>query len=100
MAQEEKKSAEDQLREAVWTWVQRVVVALVLFGAGFFAGYYNYGDAIELRQEVKELNDNIVDLKNQRETLSTKIARETRDKEVCQRDMREMKKELDAAKAD
>ena len=90
------KSAEDQLRDAVWTWVQRVVLALVLFGAGMLAGYFAWGDAIDLRQENKEKQDTIVDLKNQRETLSTKIAREKRDKEVCQRDLRELKKEMEA----
>jgi hypothetical protein len=88
---EEKKSAEDQLHDAVWTWVQRFVIAAVLFGAGLFAGYYQWGDAIDLRQTTKELEDQIVDLKNQRETLSTKIAREKRDKEVCRRALKEMK---------
>ncbi|RMD80987.1 MAG: hypothetical protein D6815_12910 [Candidatus Dadabacteria bacterium] len=87
-----EKSAEEQLHDAVWTWVQRLVIALVLFGAGLFAGYYQWGDAIELRKQNKELQDRIVDLKNERETLSTQIARERRDKEVCQRDLRELKK--------
>ena len=93
MAQEEK-TAEDQLRDAVWTWVQRFVLAGVVFGAGFFAGYYNYGDAIDLRMKTKVQQDTIVDLKNQRETLSTKIAREARDKEVCRRDLKKLKAEM------
>ncbi len=97
MAQEEK-TPEEQLRDAVWTTVQRIVIAAVLFGAGFFAAWYNYGDAVELRQTKKELEDTIVDLKNQRETLSTRIAREQRDKEVCQRDLRELKKEIEKLK--
>jgi uncharacterized membrane-anchored protein YhcB (DUF1043 family) len=87
MAQEEK-AVEEQLREAIWSGVQRVVVAAVLFGSGFFAAWYSYGDAPQLRQTKKELEDTIVDLKNQRETLSTKIAREARDKEVCMRDLK------------
>jgi hypothetical protein len=90
MAQEEK-AVEEQLREAIWSGVQRVVVAAVLFGSGFFAAWYSYGDAPQLRQTKKELEDTIVDLKNQRETLSTKIAREARDKEVCMRDLKELK---------
>ena len=47
----------------------------------------------------QELEDQIVDLKNQRETLNTRIAREQRDKEVCQRDIRELRKELTELKA-
>ena len=90
----EDKTAEDQLRDAVWTWVQRTVVALALFGAGMLAGYFRWGDAVELRHEVKVRQDTIVDLKNQRETLSTKIAREKRDKEVCRRDLKELKEEM------
>lgn len=95
MAQEEK-SAEDQLRDATWAWVQRLVLTAVLIGAGFVAARFYYGDAPALEQTNKELKDTIVDLKNQRETLSTKIAREQRDKEVCQRDLRELKKECEA----
>jgi hypothetical protein len=91
---QEEKTPEEQLHDAVWTWVGRLVMALALMGAGFFAAYYNYGDAVELRQTKKELEDNIVDLKNQRETLSTKIARETRDKEVCRRDLKKLQAEM------
>ncbi len=94
MAQDEK-SAEDQLRDATWMWVQRTVVAAVLIGAGFVGAWFQYGDAVDLRQANKVLQDTIVDLKNQRETLSTRIAREQRDKEVCQRDLRDLKKECE-----
>lgn len=90
---QEEKSAEEQLHDATWMWVQRAVLAAVLIGAGMVGGWFRWGDAAELRQTNKELQDTIVDLKNQRETLSTKIAREQRDKEVCQRDLRELKKE-------
>ena len=84
-------SAEQQLRDAVWTWVQRAVLAVVLFGAGLFSGYFRWGDAVEKRQENRELQDKIVNLKNQRETLSTRISRERRDKEVCQKELRALK---------
>ncbi len=85
------RSAEDQLHDAVWTWVQRAVLAAVLFGAGLFSGYFRWGDAVEMRQNNRELQDVIVDLKNQRETLSTRISREQRDKEVCQKALRALK---------
>ena len=87
-------SAQEELKNAVWVWTQRLVVALVLFGGGVLAAYFAWGDAGELRQHNKELQDQIVDLKNQRETLNTRIAREARDKEVCNRDLADAKKKL------
>ncbi|MFP6625558.1 MAG: hypothetical protein VCA74_00650 [Deltaproteobacteria bacterium] len=88
---DKEKTAEEELREAVWTWVGRLVMTAVLLGAGLEIGYLQWGDAIELRQTNKELHDTIVDLKNQRETLSTRISRESRYKEVCQRDLKKLK---------
>lgn len=85
------RTAEDQLHDALWTWIQRFVLAMVLFGAGLFSGYFRWGDAVEMRQNNRELQDVIVDLKNQRETLSTRISRERRDKEVCQKELRALK---------
>jgi uncharacterized protein YlxW (UPF0749 family) len=95
----EEKTAEEELKEAVWSWVQKAVVALTLFGSGIVAAYFAWGDAAELRQHNKELQDQIVDLKNQRETLNTRIARETRDKEVCNRDLQDLKKQQQAPAA-
>jgi hypothetical protein len=87
-----EKSAPEQLKENLWMGAQRLVVTAVLFGAGVFAGYFQWGDAAALRLETKQLQDQIVDLKNQRETLSTRIAREQRDKEVCRKELDEVKK--------
>jgi hypothetical protein len=97
---EQEKTAEEELREAVWGWGQKAVVTLVLFGAGYLGGYFQWGDAAELRHHKKQLEDQIVDLKNQRETLSTRIAREQRDKEVCRKELDEVKKLAPAAPAD
>jgi hypothetical protein len=94
---EKDKSAEQQLSDAMWTWVGRLVMAAALVGAGFFGGYYQYGDAVELRQGNKELQDQIVDLKNQRETLSTQIARFRRDLEVCRKDLKACRSAAPAA---
>ena len=88
----EEVTAQQELTNALWAWTQRTVVALVLFGGGILAAYFAWGDAADLRQHNKELQDQIVDLKNQRETLNTRIAREARDKEVCNRDLAEAKK--------
>lgn len=84
------KSAEQQLSDAIWGSVSKVVLAAALIGAGVFAGYFNWGHAGELEMEVAEKNDQIVNLKNERETLSTRIARFQRDLEVCRRDLKEL----------
>ena len=94
---EKEPSAEEQLSAAVWGTVQRVVMALIVFGSGLFAGYYKWGDAIELRQTIKERQDEIVTLRNDRETISTRLARAEQDKKLAVRDLRECK---DAAKAE
>jgi cell division protein FtsB len=90
---EEEKSAEQQLSDAIWGTVSRVVLAVALLGAGLFAGYYRWGDAVEAREQVKLQQDQIVDLKNQRETLSTRIARFQRDLEVCRKEMKAVENE-------
>ena len=87
------QSAEQQLSDAIWGTASRVALAVALIGAGFFAGYYRWGDAVELRLEVMQRQDRIVDLKNERETLSTRIARFQRDLEVCRKEMKEMEAE-------
>jgi C4-dicarboxylate-specific signal transduction histidine kinase len=96
---EEEKTAEDQLRDATWQWAARAVLLVVLLGLGYFAGYVQMGDAAKLRTENKELQDTIVDLKNQRETTNTRMARETRDKEVCEKELKSVKKDLAACEA-
>jgi hypothetical protein len=94
-----EKSPPEQLKENLWVGAQRLVVTLVLFGAGVFAGYFQWGDAAALRLEKKQFEDQIVDLKNQRETLSTRIAREQRDKEVCRKKLAELEKSAAAGGA-
>jgi cell division protein FtsB len=97
---DEEKSPPQMLKESLWKGAQRLVVTAVLFGAGVYAGYFQWGDAASLRLEKKQLEDQIVDLKNQRETLSTRIAREQRDKEVCRKELAEAKKSAPAAAGD
>jgi outer membrane murein-binding lipoprotein Lpp len=85
---EKDQSAEKQLSDAIWGAVSKVVLAAALIGSGLFAGYYNWGHATELEQTVAERKDDIVKLKNERETLSTRIARFQRDLEVCQKELK------------
>jgi cell division protein FtsB len=77
------KTPQEELREKTWQAATRLAIALTLFGGGYVVGYLMYGDAVELRSTVKQKQDRIVDLENERETLSTKMAKLQRDKELC-----------------
>ena len=91
MAEEEGKSAEQELSDAGWVWATRVAIAAALIGAGYFGAYMRYGAADELAKENARQKDRIVKLENDRETESTKLAKVTRDKEVCTRELRALK---------
>ncbi len=88
---EHERTAEEQLNDAVWTWAGRIAIAAALIGAGWFGAYTQYGDATELRILAKTHEDRIVELENQRETISTRLAKETRDREVCQKELKALK---------
>lgn len=79
------KTPQEELKEKTWQAATRLAIAITLFGSGYVVGYLQYGDAIELRSQVKQKQDRIVDLENERETMSTKMAKVTRDKEVCEK---------------
>jgi uncharacterized protein YlxW (UPF0749 family) len=96
---EENKTAEDELRDATWAWAGRIAMAAALIGTGFFAAYMQYGDAPNLRMQAKELQDRIVMLENDRETTNTRLAKAQRDEEVCQKEVKAMKKAAAAAAA-
>lgn len=57
---EEDEESKKRIQEAVWTWVGRIIVLLVVFGFGFFTGYVMYGagdnGAVVLRPKVEELD--------------------------------------------
>ena len=79
------KTPQEELKEKTWQAATRLAIALTLFGSGYTVGYLQYGDAVELRSTVKQKQDRIVDLENDRETMSTKLAKVTRDLEVCKK---------------
>ena len=93
---DEEKTPQQELKEKTWQAANNIVVALALLGSGYFIGYWQFGDAPELRDKVKQHQDRIVDLENERETVSTRLAKETRDKEVCDKELKGLR---DAAKA-
>jgi hypothetical protein len=79
------KSPQEELKEKTWQAATRIAIAITLLGSGYTVGYLQYGDAIALRSTVKQKQDRIVDLENDRETMSTKLAKVTRDLEVCKK---------------
>jgi hypothetical protein len=54
------EEAKKRVQEAVWAWVTRILVLLVVFGFGTFAGFVLWGTgddgAIQLRPRMVELN--------------------------------------------
>ena len=56
---EEDEESKKRVQDAVWTWIGRIVVLLVVFGFGWFSGYAMYGagdtGAVALRPRVGEL---------------------------------------------
>jgi hypothetical protein len=79
------KTPQEELREKAWQAATRLAVAATLFGGGLTVGYLMWGDAPMLKNQVKQKQDRIVDLENDRETMSTKLAKITRDKEICEK---------------
>ena len=80
------KTPQEELREKSWQAATRLVIAATLFGSGLLTGYLMWGDAAALRAQVKQKQDRIVDLENDRETTSTRMAKVTRDKEICEKE--------------
>ena len=62
---EEDEESKKRVQEAMWTWVGRVIVLLVVFGFGWFAGYIMYGagdtGAVVLRPRVAEVEGQLTD---------------------------------------
>lgn len=93
------KTPQEELKEKIWQGATRLAIAATLFGGGYTVGYLQYGDAVELRQTVKQKQDRIVDLENNRETLSTRLAKVGRDKEVCEKELKAIEEKAAAAPA-
>jgi predicted negative regulator of RcsB-dependent stress response len=93
---EPEKSAADQVKDAVWVYTQRTIVALLLFGAGLFLGYQLWG-AGEMGQpalaaRVEKLDQDMNRVKNEREDCQKVL-------QVTQTRKEAVEKELQALKA-
>ena len=72
----DEETAKQRVQEATWAGIQRIVVLIVTFGAGFFAAWLMYGSgtsgAPALRNRVTELDAQIIEIKKQRQDVEGK----------------------------
>ncbi|MCX8071128.1 MAG: hypothetical protein N3C12_01570 [Candidatus Binatia bacterium] len=78
-------SERQQLQEKLWTYAQRIVVLLVAVGVGVFIGFQLWGEAGQLRQEVRELKDRVLMREKERDTLKSQMAIIDRDKKELEK---------------
>jgi hypothetical protein len=88
MADEGGKSPQEQIKEGIWRIALQTVVILVAMVFGVFIGHLLWGDAPMLKTQVESLNQNVQELKNEREAQAGAQA-------LCERDKEEFKKRLD-----
>jgi len=81
----EEKSPQQLVVETIWTYTGWTVVILACIGAGVFIGHVRWGDATMLRGKVEQYEKQVLTLKNERETLNTKIAKLTQERDACQK---------------
>ena len=82
---DEEKSPQQLVVETIWTYTGWTVVILACIGAGVFIGYQKWGDAPQLHKKVEQYEKQVLTLKNERETLNTKIAKLTSERDSCQK---------------
>jgi hypothetical protein len=80
---EEEKSPQQYVMETIWTYTGWAVVLLACIGAGFYIGYLRWGDAPALKLRVDSVEKQVMALKNERETLNTKLAKMTQERDEC-----------------
>jgi hypothetical protein len=79
------KSAEAQIKEAVWTYGGWTVLLILTLGAGMALGYIFWGDAPRLRAEVTDLNQKITAARAERENVQTQLTMTQEEVGRCQR---------------
>jgi len=79
------KSAEAQIKEAVWTYGGWTVLLALTLGGGMALGYIFWGDAPRLRTEVTDLNQKISAARAERENVQTQLTMTQEEVNRCQR---------------
>jgi predicted negative regulator of RcsB-dependent stress response len=85
MESKDEKSPQQLVVETIWTYAGWAVVILACIGAGVFVGHVKWGDAQALRSKVEQYEKQVLTLKNERETLNTRIAKLTQERDSCQK---------------
>jgi len=83
METNEEKTPQQLVMEAIWTYAGWAVVIFACVGAGVFIGHVKWGDAAALRVKVDQYEKQVLTLKNERETLNTKIAKASQERDAC-----------------
>jgi predicted negative regulator of RcsB-dependent stress response len=99
MQQQESEALDAQLRDKVWTFAQRLVIAVVVFGAGVLLGYRLWGQAGQLQEQVEELTERTQALVKERDTERSKVTLIERDKKELERQLEESSARVAAAEA-
>jgi hypothetical protein len=97
MQQQEIEATAEQLRDRIWTYAQRGVVALVIFLAGLFLGYQFWGQATQLQEKVDELTERNQALVKERDTERSKVTLIERDKKELDRQLQDARTRVAAA---
>lgn len=99
----DEEAAKKRVQEATWAGIQRIVVLVITFGAGFFAAWLMYASGTQgapaLRTRVTELDAQIVELKKQRTDAEGKYEVANTRLSQCQSDLQKRNNELAALKA-
>ncbi len=85
MQSDEEKSPQQLVVDTIWTYAGWLIVILACIGAGVFIGHAKWGDADALRAKVGQYEKQVLSLKNERETLNTRIAKLTQERDTCQK---------------
>ena len=99
MQQQEIEATAEQLRDRIWTYAQRGVVALVIFLAGVFLGYQLWGQATQLQEQVDDLTERNQALVKERDTERSKVTLIERDKKELDRQLQDARTRASAAEA-
>ena len=90
MTDERDKTPQEQIKEGIWRIALQTVVVLSAMAFGVLIGHVLWGDAPDLKQQVGARDQQITELKNEREAQAGALA-------LCQRDKEEAKKRVDKA---
>ena len=81
----EAKSAEAQIKEAVWTYGGWFVLLSLTLGAGIALGYIFWGDALLLRKENTELKQKVTLATDEKDNALTQRTMAQEELGRCQR---------------